>query len=101
MEVMKNESDLNNAIYKIAKYFANKKPEDIDFADADRYEYELFSILQVWNETFPNKSFAVNFPNVDKLWKTLGSWNYEDAWSREKCERIIELAKAIQKTIAN
>ena len=93
MKSFNTKSDYEKALAEIANYFCDKTPKEVSFSDADTYEYEIYSIAKSWNKAFPNNPFEKTFPFIDKLWKTLGSWNYEDNWDQEKCEQIIELAK--------
>lgn len=78
---------------EIARYFENKTPKSINFADADSYEYQIYELFQDWQKTFPDKDFKKEFPTIELLWEELGSWHYQDEWSREKCEKIIVLAE--------
>lgn len=90
-----------NRLREIAEYFSNKTPKEITFVDADEYEYEIYLVVKKLSETPVMDSFGKLFSNTNELWHTLGSWNYEDEWSREKCEKIIDLAKKASSEIQN
>ena len=92
MNTLNTKPDFKKSLDEIASYFYGKTPETITFADADNYEYEIFLIKKSWDESFPDDPFDKAFPFIYELWKTLGSWNYEDDRDLEKCKRIIELA---------
>lgn len=93
---------IENKINDIAKYFADKQPENITFIDADTYDYELFTLYEKWNQLVPTEEFVDYFPYIDKLWELLANWKPDDAESIQTQRQIIELAKKhLTKTIKN
>lgn len=97
-----NKQSIENKINDIAKYFADKQPENITFIDADTYDYELFTLYEKWKQLVPTEEFVDYFPYIDKLWELLANWKPDDAESIQTQRQIIELAKKhLTKTIKN
>ena len=97
-----NKQSIENKINDIAKYFADKQPENITFIDADTYDYELFTLYEKWKQLVPTEEFVDYFPYIDKLWELLANWNPDDAESIQTQRQIAELAKKhLMKTIKN
>lgn len=97
-----NKQSIENKINDIAKYFADKQPENITFIDADTYDYELFTLYEKWKQLVPTEEFVDYFPYIDKLWELLANWNPDDAESIQTQRQIAELAKKhLTKTIRN
>lgn len=97
-----NKQSIENKINDIAKYFADKQPENITFIDADTYDYELFTLYEKWKQLVPTEEFVDYFPYIDKLWELLANWNPDDAESIQTQRQIVELAKKhLTKTIRN
>lgn len=93
---------IENKINDIAKYFADKQPENITFIDADTYDYELFTLYEKWKQLVPTEEFVDYFPYIDKLWELLANWNPNDVESIQTQCQIVELAKKhLTKTIRN
>ena len=93
---------IENKINDIAKYFADKQPENITFIDADTYDYELFTLYEKWNQLASAEEFADYFPYIDKLWELLANWKPDDVESIQTQRQIVELAKKhLTKTIKN
>lgn len=93
---------IEGRINDIAKYFADKQPENITFIDADTYDYELFTLYEKWNQLVSAEEFADHFPYIDKLWELLANWNPNDVESIQTQRQIVELAKKhLTKTIRN
>lgn len=97
-----NKQSIESKINDIAKYFADKQPENITFIDADIYDYELFTLYEKWKQLVPTEEFVDYFPYIDKLWELLANWNPDDAESIQTQRQIAELAKNhLTKTIRN
>lgn len=97
-----NKQSIESKINDIAKYFADKQPENITFIDADTYDYELFTLYEKWKQLVPTEEFVDYFPYIDKLWELLANWNPDDAESIQTQRQIAELAKKhLTKTIRN
>lgn len=97
-----NKQFIESKINDIAKYFANKHPENITFIDADTYDYELFTLYEKWKQLVPAEEFVDYFPYIDKLWELLANWKPDDAESIQTQRQIVELAKKhLTKTIRN
>ena len=97
-----NKQFIESKINDIAKYFADKQPENITFIDADTYDYELFTLYEKWKQLVPTEEFVDYFPYIDKLWELLANWKPDDAESIQTQRQIIELAKKhLTKTIKN
>ncbi len=93
---------IESKINDIAKYFADKQPENITFIDADTYDYELFTLYEKWQQLVPTEEFIDYFPYIDKLWELLANWNPNDVESIQTQRQIVELAKKhLMKTIKN
>ena len=93
---------IENKINDIAKYFADKQPENITFIDADTYDYELFTLYEKWKQLVPTEEFVDYFPYIDKLWELLANWKPDDVESIQTQRQIVELAKKhLTKTIRN
>ena len=91
---------IENRINDIAKYFADKQPENITFIDADTYDYELFTLYEKWKQLVPTEEFVDYFPYIDKLWELLANWRPDDVESIQTQRQIVELAKKhLMKTI--
>lgn len=45
-----NKQSIESKINDVAKYFADKQPENITFIDADTYDYELFTLYEKWQQ---------------------------------------------------
>lgn len=97
-----NKQSIESKINDIAKYFADKQPENITFIDADTYDYELFTLYEKWKQLVPTEEFVDYFPYIDKLWELLANWKPDDAESIQTQRQIVELAKKhLTKTIRN
>lgn len=97
-----NKQSIENEINDIAKYFADKQPENITFIDADTYDYELFTLYEKWKQLVPAEEFVDYFPYIDKLWELLANWRPDDVESIQTQRQIVELAKKhLMKTIKN
>lgn len=97
-----NKQSIESKINDIAKYFADKQPENITFIDADTYDYELFTLYEKWKQLVPTEEFVDYFPYIDKLWELLANWKPDDAESIQTQRQIVELAKKhLMKTIKN
>ena len=97
-----NKQSIESKINDIAKYFADKQPENITFIDADTYDYELFTLYEKWKQLVPTEEFVDYFPYIDKLWELLANWNPDNAESIQTQRQIAELAKNhLTKTIRN
>lgn len=97
-----NKQFIESKINDIAKYFADKQPENITFIDADTYDYELFTLYEKWKQLVSTEEFVDYFPYIDKLWELLANWKPDDAESIQTQRQIIELAKKhLTKTIKN
>ena len=97
-----NQQSIENEINDIAKYFADKQPENITFIDADTYDYELFTLYEKWKQLVPTEEFVDYFPYIDKLWELLANWRPDDVESIQTQRQIVELAKKhLMKTIKN
>lgn len=97
-----NKQFIESKINDIAKYFADKQPENITFIDADTYDYELFTLYEKWQQLVPTEEFIDYFPYIDKLWELLANWNPNDVESIQTQRQIAELAKKhLTKTIKN
>ena len=93
---------IENKINDIAKYFADKQPENITFIDADTYDYELFTLYEKWNQLVSAEEFADYFPYIDRLWELLANWKPDDIESIQTKRQIVELAKKhLTKAIRN
>ena len=93
---------IESKINDIAKYFADKQPENITFIDADTYDYELFTLYEKWKQLVPAEEFVDYFPYIDKLWELLANWKPDDAESIQTKRQIVELAKKhLMKAIRN
>lgn len=88
-----NKQSIESKINDIAKYFANKHPENITFIDADTYDYELFTLYEKWNQLVSTEEFVDHFPYIDKLWELLANWKPDDVESIQTKHQIVELAK--------
>lgn len=88
-----NRQFIESKINDIAKYFADKQPENITFIDADTYDYELFTLYEKWKQLVPTEEFVDYFPYIDKLWELLANWNPNDVESIQTQRQIVELAK--------
>ena len=88
-----NKQSIENEINDIAKYFADKQPENITFIDADTVDYKLFILYKKWKQLVPNEEFVDCFPRIDELWELLANWNPDDIESIQTKHRIVELAK--------
>ena len=97
-----NKQSIESRINDIAKYFADKQPENITFIDADTYDYELFTLYEKWKQLVPAEEFVDYFPYIDKLWELLANWKPDDAESIQTKRQIVELAKKhLMKAIRN
>lgn len=97
-----NKQFIESKINDIAKYFADKQPENITFIDADTYDYELFTLYEKWKQLVPTEEFVDHFPYIDKLWELLANWRPDDVESIQTQRQIVELAKKhLMKTIKN
>ena len=97
-----NKQSIENEITDIAKYFADKQPENITFIDADTYDYELFTLYEKWNQLVSAEEFVDYFPYIDKLWELLANWKPDNPESIQTQRQIVELAKKhLTKTIRN
>ena len=97
-----NKQSIENKINDIAKYFADKQPENITFIDADTYDYELFTLYEKWKQLVSAEEFVDYFPYIDKLWELLANWKPDDVESIQTQRQIVELAKKhLTKTIKN
>lgn len=97
-----NKQSIENKINDIAKYFADKQPENITFIDADTYDYELFTLYEKWQQLVPTEEFVDYFPYIDKLWGLLANWKPDDVEPIQTKHQIVELAKKhLMKTIKN
>lgn len=88
-----NKQSIENEINDIAKYFADKQPENITFIDADTYDYELFTLHEKWKQLVSTEEFVDHFPYIDKLWELLANWKPDDVESIQTKRHIVELAK--------
>ena len=88
-----NKQSIESKINDIAKYFADKQPENITFIDADTYDYELFTLYEKWNQLVSTEEFVDHFPYIDKLWELLANWKPDDVESIQTKHQIVELAK--------
>jgi hypothetical protein len=97
-----NKQSIENEINDIAKYFADKQPENITFIDADTYDYELFTLHEKWKQLVSTEEFVDHFPYIDKLWELLANWKPDDVESIQTKRHIVELAKKhLMKAIRN
>ena len=97
-----NKQSIEDEINDIAKYFADNKPENITFIDADTFDYKLFILYKKWKQLVPNEEFVDCFPRIDELWELLANWKPDDIESIQTKHRIVELAKKhLMKTIRN
>ena len=97
-----NKQSIESKINDIAKYFADKQPENITFIDADTYDYELFTLYEKWRQLVSAEEFVDYFPYIDKLWELLANWRPDDVESIQTQRQIVELAKKhLMKTIKN
>ena len=97
-----NKQSIEDEINDIAKYFADKQPENITFIDADTFDYKLFILYKKWKQLVPNEKFVDCFPYIDELWELLANWRPDDIESIQTKHRIVELAKKhLMKTIRN
>ena len=93
---------IENKINDIAKYFADKQPENITFIDADTYDYELFTLYEKWQQLVSTEEFVDHFPYIDKLWELLANWKPDDVESIQTKHQIVKLAKEhLMKAIRN
>ena len=88
-----DKQSIESKINVIAKYFADKQPENITFIDADTYDYELFTLYEKWNQLVSAEEFADYFSYIDKLWELLANWKPDDVESIQTKRQIVELAK--------
>ena len=88
-----NKQSIESRIYDIAKYFADKQPENITFIDADTYDYELFTLYEKWNQLVPTEEFTDYFSYIDKLWGLLANWKPDDVESIQTKRQIVEFSK--------
>ena len=101
MHIM-NRQFIESKINDIAKYFADKQPENITFIDADTYDYELFTLYEKWNQLASAEEFTDHFPYIDKLWELLANWKPDDVEPIQTKHQIVELAKKhLMKAIRN
>ena len=101
MHIM-NKQSIESKINDIAKYFADKQPENITFIDADTYDYELFTLYEKWRQLVSAEEFVDYFPYIDKLWELLANWKPDDVEPIQTKHQIVELAKKhLMKTIKN
>ena len=97
-----NRQFIESKINDIAKYFADKQPENITFIDADTYDYELFTLYEKWKQLVPAEEFVDYFPYIDKLWELLANWKPDDVEPIQTKHQIVELAKKhLMKAIRN
>ena len=97
-----DKQSIESKINVIAKYFADKQPENITFIDADTYDYELFTLYEKWNQLVSAEEFADYFSYIDKLWELLANWKPDDVESIQTKRQIVELAKKhLTKAIRN
>ena len=97
-----NKQSIESKINDIAKYFADKQPENITFIDADTYDYELFTLYEKWRQLVSAEEFVDYFPYIDKLWELLANWKPDDVEPIQTKHQIVELAKKhLMKTIKN
>ena len=97
-----DKQSIENKINDIAKYFADKQPENITFIDADTYDYELFTLYEKWNQLVSTEEFVDHFPYIDKLWELLANWKPDDVESIQTKHQIVKLAKEhLMKAIRN
>lgn len=97
-----DKQSIENKINDIAKYFADKQPENITFIDADTYDYELFTLHEKWKQLVSTEEFVDHFPYIDKLWELLANWKPDDVESIQTKCHIVELAKKhLMKAIRN
>ncbi len=97
-----NKQFIESKINDIAKYFADKQPENITFIDADTYDYELFTLYEKWKQLVSTEEFVDYFPYIDKLWELLANWKPDDVEPIQTKRQIVELAKKhLMKTIKN
>lgn len=97
-----DKQSIENKINDIAKYFADKQPENIIFIDADTYDYELFTLHEKWKQLVSTEEFVDHFPYIDKLWELLANWKPDDVESIQTKRHIVELAKKhLMKAIRN
>ena len=97
-----DKQSIENKINDIAKYFADKQPENITFIDADTYDYELFTLHEKWKQLVSTEEFVDHFPYIDKLWELLANWKPDDVESIQTKRHIVELAKKhLMKAIRN
>ena len=97
-----NRQFIESKINDIAKYFADKQPENITFIDADTYDYELFTLYEKWNQLASAEEFTDHFPYIDKLWELLANWKPDDVEPIQTKHQIVELAKKhLMKAIRN
>ena len=97
-----DKQSIESKINVIAKYFADKQPENITFIDADTFDYKLFILYKKWKQLVPNEEFVDCFPRIDELWELLANWKPDDIESIQTKHRIVELAKKhLMKTIRN
>ena len=97
-----NKQFIESKINDIAKYFADKQPENITFIDADTYDYELFTLHEKWKQLVSTEEFVDHFPYIDKLWELLANWKPDDVESIQTKRHIVELAKKhLMKAIRN
>lgn len=93
---------IESKINDIAKYFADKQPENITFIDADTYDYELFTLYEKWKQLASAEEFTDHFPYIDKLWELLANWKPDDVEPIQTKHQIVELAKKhLMKAIRN
>lgn len=88
-----NKQSIENEINDIAKYFADKQPENITFIDADTFDYKLFILYKKWKQLVPNEKFVDCFPCIGELWELLANWKSDDIELIQTKHRIVELAK--------
>lgn len=97
-----NKQSIEDEINDIAKYFADKQPENITFIDADTFDYKLFILYKKWKQLVPTEEFVDHFPYIDKLWELLANWKPDDVESIQTKRHIVELAKKhLMKAIRN
>ena len=78
----------------IASFFASITDlNSITFSEADRFDYEIYKLFIEWQKEFPDKNFEKEFPAFNKFWEELADWKPEDEWKKEKCIKIVNLAK--------
>lgn len=86
------ETSIKAQLDELAQFFASKTADNICFADADTADYKFYTLYKEWSEKY-SESFSKRFPYIERMWRILSTWNFDEGKTLNERQQIIEFAQ--------